>query len=108
VFDTLLDENIDSRAGQRQARSAASCRCPRSSTSRTCHNAEDQLRGEAATLSFFSNGQYRNGLVVASPGTGYQEGFGGHFHNDDAIAVLRDIPGLVIASPSRPDDARRC
>ena len=24
------------------------------------HNAEDQLRGEAATLSFFSNGQYRN------------------------------------------------
>ncbi len=38
-------------------------------------------------------------------GYGYQKGFGGHFHNDDAIGVLRDIPGLVIASPSRPDDA---
>src|SRR6185369_15356376 len=24
------------------------------------HNAEDQLRGEAATLQFFSQGQYRN------------------------------------------------
>ena len=69
------------------------------------HNAEDQLRGEAATLSFFSNGQYRNGMVVRVAGYGYQEGFGGHFHNDDAVAVLRDIPGLVVASPSRPDDA---
>ena len=29
------------------------------------HNAEDQLRGEAATLPFFSNGQYRNPMVSA-------------------------------------------
>jgi 2-oxoisovalerate dehydrogenase E1 component len=69
------------------------------------HNAEDQLRGEAATLQFFSQGQYRNPLVVRIAGYGYQKGFGGHFHNDDAVAVLRDIPGLVVASPSRPDDA---
>ncbi len=69
------------------------------------HNAEDQLRGEAATLAFFSNGQYRNPMVVRIAGYGYQKGFGGHFHNDDAVAVLRDIPGLVVASPSRPDDA---
>ena len=69
------------------------------------HNAEDQLRGEAATLQFFSQGQYRNGMVVRIAGYGYQKGFGGHFHNDDSVAVLRDIPGLVIASPSRPDDA---
>ena len=69
------------------------------------HNAEDQLRGEAATLQFFSQGQYRNGMVVRIPGYGYQKGFGGHFHNDDSVAVLRDVPGLVIASPSRPDDA---
>ena len=69
------------------------------------HNAEDQLRGEAATLQFFSQGQYRNPLVVRIAGYGYQKGFGGHFHNDDAIGVLRDIPGLVIASPARPDDA---
>jgi len=69
------------------------------------HNAEDQLRGEAATLQFFSQGQYRNPLVVRIAGYGYQKGFGGHFHNDDAVGVLRDIPGLVIASPARPDDA---
>jgi 2-oxoisovalerate dehydrogenase E1 component len=69
------------------------------------HNAEDQLRGEAATLPFFSNGQYHNPMVVRVAGYGYQKGFGGHFHNDDAVAVLRDIPGIVVASPSRPDDA---
>ena len=69
------------------------------------HNAEDQLRGEAASLSFFSNGQYTNPLVVRIAGYGYQKGFGGHFHNDNAVAVLRDIPGLVIASPGHPADA---
>jgi 2-oxoisovalerate dehydrogenase E1 component len=42
---------------------------------------------------------------VRIAGYGYQKGFGGHFHNDDAVGVLRDIPGLVVASPARPDDA---
>ncbi|NYD52645.1 2-oxoisovalerate dehydrogenase E1 component [Actinomadura luteofluorescens] len=69
------------------------------------HNAADQLRGEAATLPFFSSGRYRNPMVVRIAGYAYQKGFGGHFHNDNAVAALRDIPGLVIASPSRPDDA---
>ncbi|GAA5174093.1 thiamine pyrophosphate-dependent enzyme [Pseudonocardia eucalypti] len=69
------------------------------------HNAADQLRGEAATLGFFSQGQYRNPMLVRIAGYGYQRGFGGHFHNDNAVAALRDIPGLVVASPSRPDDA---
>jgi 2-oxoisovalerate dehydrogenase E1 component len=69
------------------------------------HNAEDQIRGEAATLQFFSAGQFRNPLVVRVAGYGYQKGFGGHFHNDNAVGVLRDIPGLVVASPARPDDA---
>ncbi|HQY43142.1 MAG TPA: thiamine pyrophosphate-dependent enzyme, partial [Paracoccaceae bacterium] len=41
------------------------------------HNAEDQLRGEAATLSFFSNGQYTNPMVLRIAGLGYQKGFGG-------------------------------
>ena len=66
------------------------------------HNAEDQLRGEAATLRFFSGGQYENGMVVRVAGLAYQKGFGGHFHNDNSIAVLRDIPGLVVAVPSHP------
>ena len=32
------------------------------------HNAEDQLRGEAATLPFFSEGQYTNPMVIRIPG----------------------------------------
>jgi 2-oxoisovalerate dehydrogenase E1 component len=69
------------------------------------HNAEDQLRGEAATLSFFSCGQYTNPMVVRIAGLGYQKGFGGHFHNDNSLAVFRDIPGLILACPSNGADA---
>jgi 2-oxoisovalerate dehydrogenase E1 component len=69
------------------------------------HNAEDQLRGEAATLPFFSNGQYSNPMVVRIAGLGYQKGFGGHFHNDNSVAVLRDIPGLILACPCNGEDA---
>jgi 2-oxoisovalerate dehydrogenase E1 component len=69
------------------------------------HNAADQIRGEAATLSFFSRAQYRNPMVVRIAGLSYQEGFGGHFHNDNGLAALRDIPGLIVACPARPDDA---
>ena len=71
------------------------------------HNAEDQLRGEAATLPFFSNGQYTNPMVLRIAGLGYQKGFGGHFHNDNSVAVLRDIPGLILAVPSNGADAAR-
>src|SRR5690606_24248351 len=38
-------------------------------------------------------------------GLGYQRGFRGHFHNDNSITALRDIPGLVVGCPSRGDDA---
>ncbi|MFO7178240.1 MAG: thiamine pyrophosphate-dependent enzyme [Pseudomonadota bacterium] len=69
------------------------------------HNAEDQLRGEAATLPFFSAGAYDNPMIVRIAGLSYQKGFGGHFHNDNSLAVLRDIPGLVVAIPARADDA---
>ncbi len=69
------------------------------------HNAEDQLRGEAATLPFFSNGQYTNPMVIRIAGLAYQRGFGGHFHNDNSFNVLRDIPGLIIACPSNGADA---
>jgi 2-oxoisovalerate dehydrogenase E1 component len=69
------------------------------------HNAEDQIRGEAATLPFFSNGQYTNPMVLRIAGLGYQKGFGGHFHNDNSVAVLRDIPGVILAVPSNGADA---
>jgi 2-oxoisovalerate dehydrogenase E1 component len=69
------------------------------------HNAEDQIRSEACSLQFFSKDQYRNPMVIRIAGWGYQKGFGGHFHNDNSIAALRDVPSLIIATPSRGDDA---
>jgi 2-oxoisovalerate dehydrogenase E1 component len=44
-------------------------------------------------------------MVIRVAGLAYQKGFGGHFHNDNSFAALRDIPGLVVACPSRGDDA---
>jgi 2-oxoisovalerate dehydrogenase E1 component len=69
------------------------------------HNAEDQLRGEAATLSFFSQSQYTNPMVIRIAGLAYQKGFGGHFHNDNSLSVFRDIPGVIVACPSNGSDA---
>jgi 2-oxoisovalerate dehydrogenase E1 component len=104
VFDTLLDEQailgLALGAGVSKLLPV-----PEIQYLAYLHNAIDQIRGEAATLSFFSQGAYLNPMVVRIAGYAYQKGFGGHFHNDNAIAALRDIPGLVIASPSRPDDA---
>ena len=104
VFDTLLDETSILGLALGSALSGL-LPVPEIQYLAYLHNAEDQLRGEAATLQFFSQGQYRNGMVVRVAGYAYQKGFGGHFHNDNALGVLRDVPGLVIASPARPDDA---
>ena len=104
VFDTLLDEQ--SILGLALGGGLAGLLpVPEIQYLAYLHNAEDQLRGEAATQQFFSAGQFRNPMVLRVAGYGYQKGFGGHFHNDNAVGVLRDIPGLVIASPARPDDA---
>lgn len=69
------------------------------------HNAEDQIRGEASTLAFFSQGQFTNPMVIRVAGLAYQKGFGGHFHNDNSLALFRDIPGLILAVPSNGLDA---
>lgn len=104
VFDTLLDEQtiLGLALG---AGVSGLVPIPEIQYLAYLHNAADQIRGEGATLQFFSNRQYRNPMVVRIAGYGYQKGFGGHFHNDDSIAAIRDIPGVVIASPARPDDA---
>ena len=104
VFDTLLDEQaiLGLALG---AGLAGLLPVPEIQYLAYLHNAADQLRGEAATLSFFSQQQYRNPMVLRIAGYAHPGGFGGHFHNDSAVASLRDIPGLVIASPARPDDA---
>jgi 2-oxoisovalerate dehydrogenase E1 component len=104
VFDTLLDEQtilgLAIGAGHNGL-----VPIPEIQFLAYLHNAEDQLRGEAATLSFFSNRQYRNPMVVRIAGLPYQKGFGGHFHNDNSLAVLTDIPGLIVACPSNAADA---
>jgi 2-oxoisovalerate dehydrogenase E1 component len=46
-------------------------------------------------------------MVVRIQGLAYQKGFGGHFHNDNSVGALRDIPGLMLAVPARGDDAAR-
>ncbi|MBJ7338594.1 thiamine pyrophosphate-dependent enzyme [Mycolicibacterium sp.] len=104
VFDTLLDEQavLGLALG---AGLAGLLPIPEIQYLAYLHNAADQIRGEGATLQFFSDRQYRNPMVVRVAGYGYQKGFGGHFHNDNAVGALRDIPGIVVASPSRPDDA---
>jgi 2-oxoisovalerate dehydrogenase E1 component len=104
VFDTLLDEQsiLGLALG---AGVSGLLPIPEIQYLAYLHNAADQIRGEGATLQFFSNRQYRNPMVVRIAGYGYQKGFGGHFHNDNSITAIRDIPGLVIASPARPDDA---
>ncbi len=104
VFDTLLDEQaiLGLALG---AGLAGLLPIPEIQYLAYLHNAADQIRGEGATLQFFSDRQYSNPMVVRVAGYAYQKGFGGHFHNDNSIAAIRDIPGIVIASPARPDDA---
>ncbi|MFC7583601.1 alpha-ketoacid dehydrogenase subunit beta [Nonomuraea antimicrobica] len=104
VFDTLLDEQAILGLALGSGVSGL-LPVPEIQYLAYLHNALDQIRGEAATLSFFSRGAYTNPMVVRVAAYAYQKGFGGHFHNDNAVAALRDIPGLVIASPARPDDA---
>ena len=104
VFDTLLDEQsilgMALGAGQ-----LGMLPVPEIQYLAYLHNAIDQIRGEAATLQFFSKGQFRNPMVMRIASWGYQRGFGGHSHNDNAIAALRDIPGVIVACLSRGDDA---
>ncbi|WP_129136307.1 thiamine pyrophosphate-dependent enzyme [Luteimonas sp. YGD11-2] len=104
VFNTLLDETTILGMAQGYANMGL-LPLPEIQYLAYFHNACDQIRGEAATLQFFSNNQYRNPMVMRIASLGYQRGFGGHFHNDNSITALRDIPGLVIGCPSRGDDA---
>ena len=108
VFNTLLDETIILGLAQGYA-NMGMLPLPEIQYLAYFHNACDQIRGEAASLQFFSNDQYRNPMVMRIASLGYQRGFGGHFHNDNSITALRDIPGpggrLPVARRRRGDDA---
>jgi 2-oxoisovalerate dehydrogenase E1 component len=104
VFNTILDETTI--LGLAQGMAQAGCLpFPEIQYLAYLHNAIDQIRGEAASLQFFSNGHCRNPMVVRIAGLAYQKGFGGHFHNDNSIGALLEIPGLVFGVPARADDA---
>ena len=106
VIDTLLDEQSILGLGLGMAQNGL-LPIPEIQFLAYYHNAEDQIRGEGATLPFFSNGQYTNPMVVRIAGLGYQKGFGGHFHNDNSFAAIRDVPGVILACPSNGADAAR-
>ncbi|MGK7294522.1 MAG: thiamine pyrophosphate-dependent enzyme [Candidatus Wenzhouxiangella sp. M2_3B_020] len=106
VFNTLLDETTILGLAQGYG-SMGYLPIPEIQYLAYFHNACDQVRGEACSLQYFSNNAYRNPMVVRIAGLGYQKGFGGHFHNDNSVTALRDIPGLVVGCPSRGDDAVR-
>jgi 2-oxoisovalerate dehydrogenase E1 component len=116
VSNTILDETTI--LGLAQGMGMAGCLpFPEIQYLAYIHNALDQLRGEACSLQFFSSGHYprsgtgqpsyQNGMVVRVAGLAYQKGFGGHFHNDNSVGALLDIPGLVLGVPARGDDAVR-
>ncbi len=106
VFNTLLDEStilgLAIGAGH-----AGLLPIPEVQYLAYLMNAIDQLRGEAGSMQFFSQGQFSNPMVVRVAALAYQKGFGGHFHNDNGIAALLEIPGLLIGCPSRGDDGVR-
>ena len=96
VFNTLLDETTILGMAQGAAYMGL-LPFPEIQYLAYFHNACDQVRGEACSLQFFSRGQWANPMVIRVAGLAYQKGFGGHFHNDNSFAALRDIPGLVVA-----------
>ncbi|MBI2790551.1 MAG: MFS transporter [Gammaproteobacteria bacterium] len=104
VFDTLLDEQTILGTAIGFAHNGF-LPIPEIQFLAYLHNACDQIRGEASTLSFFSKGQFTNPMVVRIPSFAYQKGIGGHFHNENSIAFLREIPGLIIICPSTAKDA---
>ncbi|HEU4420259.1 MAG TPA: thiamine pyrophosphate-dependent enzyme, partial [Planctomycetota bacterium] len=114
VFNTMLDETTILGLAQGMAQ-AGGLPFPEIQYLAYVHNAIDQIRGEAASLQFFSTSRrdptlpalasYSNPMVVRIAGLAYQKGFGGHFHNDNSVGALLDIPGIVLGVPARADDA---
>ncbi|MEM9532434.1 MAG: transketolase C-terminal domain-containing protein [Pseudomonadota bacterium] len=104
VFNTLLDEQTILGLAQGYG-TLGLLPIPEIQYLAYFHNAGDQIRGEASSTRFFSDGHFRSPMLLRVAGLGYQKGFGGHFHNDTSITALRDIPGICVACPSRGDDA---
>ncbi|GGK19629.1 MFS transporter [Pilimelia terevasa] len=104
VFDTPADESavVGLGLGAGLGGVLPLCELPELASLR---RADEQLRGQAATLGFLSAGALRNPLVLRVPGLGYDPRGQGLPADDHALAALRDAPGLVVGVPARAADA---
>ena len=101
---------VDPRAGARRRAGRPAAGRRRSSTSPTCTTPRTSCAARRPRCSSSPRASTATRWWCGSPAYAYQKGFGGHFHNDNAVAVLRDIPGLVVAvaGPARRRRARCC
>ncbi|HEX2435813.1 MAG TPA: alpha-ketoacid dehydrogenase subunit beta [Solirubrobacterales bacterium] len=67
--------------------------------------AMDQIVNHAAAIPYMFNGQVRVPLVIRMPGGGGHQLGPTHSHNFEAMYL--QIPGLLVACPSTPHDAKR-
>jgi len=68
------------------------------------HPAMDQIMNEAAKIRYRSNNDYNCPLVVRMP---YGGGIhGALYHSQSVEALYGHIPGLIVAAPSNPYDAK--